>query len=254
VRAVSTPRAATGPDLFSLFQGTWGAFGVITAATLKLEPLPEAEVALGYAFETPQAAVEWLRTVQLCGFPPAGARAVLRTGSEPARAEAVVRYDGGRRIVATASARAAREALRLGGARLADPGAPGLLAISSPGDEPPRVEGNLRWSQLLSGLAPPPAGQVPVTMVVDRAGLCGGRLRFWGDLAYLNRDLTRLLEAGGPQVAAVAQAREVLARVRHELDPAGLVNPHAWPLPWPRTAGPRPTLAGPPPAETGERT
>ena len=59
-------------------------------------------------------------------------------------------------------------------------------------------------------------------VVLDRPGLNGCRLQVFSD-----EDQEVL------PVQAVDSARNFLAGIRAQLDPDGLVNPHAWPLPAP---------------------
>ncbi len=55
------PRKATGPGMEALVVGAEGTCGLILEASLRVEPLPEAEVRLGYRFETPDGAAAALR-------------------------------------------------------------------------------------------------------------------------------------------------------------------------------------------------
>jgi alkyldihydroxyacetonephosphate synthase len=50
LRLKATPRSATGPDLRQLFLGAEGTLGIVTQATLRIRPIPEARRWLVYAF------------------------------------------------------------------------------------------------------------------------------------------------------------------------------------------------------------
>ncbi len=55
------PKSATGPDLRQLFLGSEGAFGVITAVTVEVAPLPAARVYEGWYLDCFSAGLEALR-------------------------------------------------------------------------------------------------------------------------------------------------------------------------------------------------
>lgn len=70
----SVPRAATGPRPDLLFLGSEGVLGVITAATLRIWPLPEKRHLTAYTFENMEDALESIRLVMRAGARPAVVR------------------------------------------------------------------------------------------------------------------------------------------------------------------------------------
>ncbi len=75
------PRAALGPDLTQLFVGSEGVLGVITAAQLRLHPVPGAEVRRAYAFGGFAEGLEVCRRVLQRGATPAVLRLYDHTES-----------------------------------------------------------------------------------------------------------------------------------------------------------------------------
>jgi alkyldihydroxyacetonephosphate synthase len=71
LRTGGAPRAATGPDLTQLFVGSEGTLGVITAATVRLHPLPDAEARRAFTFGDFAAGLEACRTILRRGATPA---------------------------------------------------------------------------------------------------------------------------------------------------------------------------------------
>jgi alkyldihydroxyacetonephosphate synthase len=67
----SAPRAASGPDLTSLFVGSEGTLGVVTEARLRLHPLPEAERRSAWGFESFESGLDACRRILRCGATPA---------------------------------------------------------------------------------------------------------------------------------------------------------------------------------------
>jgi alkyldihydroxyacetonephosphate synthase len=57
------PASAAGPDLRQLFLGSEGAFGVITSVTVRVRPLPEAQVDEGWRWVSFDAGVEAMRVL-----------------------------------------------------------------------------------------------------------------------------------------------------------------------------------------------
>jgi alkyldihydroxyacetonephosphate synthase len=65
------PRAATGPNLTQLFVGSEGTLGVITAARLRVHPVPAASARRAYAFGDLAAGLEACRLMLRRGATPA---------------------------------------------------------------------------------------------------------------------------------------------------------------------------------------
>lgn len=82
VRAKATPSSAAGPDLKRLFLGGEGTTGVITEATLRLRPRPEAALDRGLVFEDLTTGLDAVRSVLRTGVVPTVVR--LYDGAETA--------------------------------------------------------------------------------------------------------------------------------------------------------------------------
>ena len=74
VRTKLTARAATGPDVKSLFIGSEGTLGILTEATLRLHPRPEKRLGQAYEIDTFEEGLEAIRRVMRTGFRPAVVR------------------------------------------------------------------------------------------------------------------------------------------------------------------------------------
>ena len=83
VRTGGAPRAATGPDLTSLFVGSEGTLGVITRVWMRIHSKPAASVKVAYGFPDFAAGVEACRRILRRGATPAVLR--LYDGAESAR-------------------------------------------------------------------------------------------------------------------------------------------------------------------------
>lgn len=70
----SVPRTATGPRPDHLFIGSEGTLGIITAATLRIWPLPEARHLVTYTFENMEDALQSIRLIVRTGARPAVVR------------------------------------------------------------------------------------------------------------------------------------------------------------------------------------
>jgi alkyldihydroxyacetonephosphate synthase len=76
-RAISTlpvPNHASGPDLLQTLIGSEGTLGIITAATMRLEPLPEGRRFLSYQFASVQDGLETARLITTRRVAPAAMR------------------------------------------------------------------------------------------------------------------------------------------------------------------------------------
>jgi alkyldihydroxyacetonephosphate synthase len=74
VHTPAVPRHAAGPELTQLLMGAEGVFGVVTAAVVKLRPLPKVRVFGIYTFESLSAGVEAGRKIMVSGLRPAVVR------------------------------------------------------------------------------------------------------------------------------------------------------------------------------------
>lgn len=68
------PASAAGPSLLELLLGSEGTLGVITATTLRVRPLPEAEHYEGWSFRSFEEGVQAFRTMEQAGASPDVAR------------------------------------------------------------------------------------------------------------------------------------------------------------------------------------
>jgi FAD/FMN-containing dehydrogenase len=235
VRSVPVPRAATGPDLFSVFLGTWGGFGIITRATLKLQPLSERRALAGFHFSSTGRALEVMRSVTGRIWPPRAARMIIEGEAGRRKARLAMSFEGEQSLAEVAGKYFRAEARRAGGT------AAGTDEVRSWLSEQPAQGrschgGFVRWSEV-SGLQrklEARLGRVE-RLLLDRPGLTGCRLQVVLGEGQEGKpeEFQNLLDPQGSAGAAVDSARDFLTRVRDRLDPDGLVNPHAWPLPAP---------------------
>jgi alkyldihydroxyacetonephosphate synthase len=261
IRIKAAPRRAAGPDLMQAFVGGEGAFGVITAAYLRVHRPPKARQIVGAWFAAPAAALSALSALLADNVRPAAAR-VVRPGAAWAtaslRGEAllVLAFEG-HTMVVDQFVRLARERIAgVGGTEAAedDP-----LCVREPLDLPAdpergleRVEAAGRWSDLL-------------TLDREAVALCGddlvscrwsnalpeGGTATWallepeGRVSDARRPAFRLVErlAGvgvalsahrGPHPlprhlvrSAHGALRPWMESLKHDLDPAGILNPGA---------------------------
>jgi len=117
VRTPAVPAPGPGPELHRLFCGAEGTLGVVTAATLRVWPKPEAERLVALWFSRFEDAWEWVRELFEAGLRPA----VLDVGEEPGSGDlapggirtetvAYVGFDGAAELVEACVDRALRAA------------------------------------------------------------------------------------------------------------------------------------------------
>jgi len=70
----NVPQSAAGPDLNRLFLGAEGTLGVVTAAVLKIHPLPEVQTHMSFAFDSMAEGIECIRRVIQEEYRPAVVR------------------------------------------------------------------------------------------------------------------------------------------------------------------------------------
>jgi len=74
IHTLPVPNHASGPDLLQTLIGSEGTLGIITEATMRLEPLPEGRRFLSFQFGSVQAGLETARTIMTRRIVPAAMR------------------------------------------------------------------------------------------------------------------------------------------------------------------------------------
>jgi alkyldihydroxyacetonephosphate synthase len=92
VRTRPVPRSACGPDLRSLFLGSEGTLGILTEATLRVHPVPEASAERAFSFPDFRSGLEAIREIVRVGWRPAVVR--LYDETEAARNFTGIAPDG----------------------------------------------------------------------------------------------------------------------------------------------------------------
>jgi alkyldihydroxyacetonephosphate synthase len=158
IRIKAAPRRAAGPDLMQAFVGAEGAFGIITAACLRVHRVPRARQVVGAWFGEVPAALACLSALLADCMRPAAAR-VVRPGpawaTQPMYGEAalVLAFEGHGTLVEQFVRLARDRAAGAGGVEMRedDP-----LSVREPVDLPgdtagrtlERVEAAGRWTDL----------------------------------------------------------------------------------------------------------
>lgn len=74
IRTLPVPHHASGPDLMQTLVGSEGTLGIITEATMRLEPLPEGRRFLSFQFGSVQSGLETARMIMTRRIVPAAMR------------------------------------------------------------------------------------------------------------------------------------------------------------------------------------
>jgi len=261
IRIKAAPRRAAGPDLMQAFVGGEGAFGVITAAYLRLHRPPKVRQIVGAWFGSVPPALACLAALLADSIRPAGAR-VVRPG--PAWATSTLRGEAALVLVFEGHATLVEQFVRLTRERITATGGGEMtedepLAVRGPFDLPAdeertleRVEAAGRWSELIAvdleaaGLFGEDLVSCRYSNALPEGGTaCWTFLAPEGRIADARRPAFRLVErlaALGVALSAHRGSKPLprhLARAVHgplrpwmeslkrELDPAGIMNPGA---------------------------
>lgn len=221
-----SPRRAVGPDLMHLLLGARGRYGVITAACLRVFPLPAVREAIAFAFDDPIVALSAIRTTLVRQARPHWVLLVVRapTRLERRRRVRVVYQFAGSRAFVTDNlslVRSVMESLGMEGepVRAEERATPTTSRVRA-------VERFLPMRVVMESLAdlmredPQTCPEAHVTDIST----------FGATLRLLLRDeahvfppclAQRLAEPGHPSVLI-----KVADRLKQALDPEGILNPH----------------------------
>lgn len=127
-QTLAVPRHAAGPDLAGLFVGAEGTLGVVTAATVRIKPLPPARCFRALAFPDLAAGLEAGRRMMLDGLRPpvmrlydafAAAHSLSRViGSSLTEPVTVLVFEGRPELIEVEAALAVEHGLACGGREL----------------------------------------------------------------------------------------------------------------------------------------
>ncbi len=232
VRSAQSPRSATGPDLFSVLLGTKGAFGIITSACLKLEPIPETSRKLSARFSSVAKAITFARSCLLGLVPPSWIKVVVKGPPGGRKAFVSALLEANADLVHTTSLSFSSKVVSMG-AKIVDKNHDSALDVTTDGTGH-IYSGYIPWSrirQVLRGVDK--ALGTFKEAIVDRARLTGCRLRVvvpGANNSDHQRTWMALVDPMDRQQEAWKQDAERMVRLATSLDPNQLLNPHAWPL------------------------
>ncbi len=221
-----SPRRAVGPDLMHLLLGARGRYGVITAACLRVFPLPAVREAVAFATDDAVVALSAVRTTLVRQPRPEWVLLVVRapTHLDSRRRVRVVYQFGGNRASVTAHLSLVRSVME----SLGMEGEP-VRAEERMGPHSSRARAVERFLPMkavmesLADLAEGPAETCPEAHVTDIASH-GATLRL------LIRAETHVFPAALVERLSDSRPPEVLVavadRLKQTLDPDGTLNPH----------------------------
>ena len=170
VQTLPVPRHASGPDLADLFVGAEGTLGVVTAATVRIKPLPEARAFRALSFPDLASGLDAGRRMMHDGLrppvmrlydPSATAHSLSRVvGIDLREPTMVLVFEGPERLIEVEAALAVEHGENSGGQRLDDEyerdvvGAPLRLLPSAP---LPNAAGDVGHHRRRRHLRPHPA-------------------------------------------------------------------------------------------------
>ena len=234
VKSVQTPRSAVGPDLFSLLSGTSGAFGVVTCASLKLEPLPEVSIVLSASLHSISKALTLIRFCLDGLIPPS--KIILTIKGKPGRRRArlSVLLEGSEPLASAASDAVVSMAHRLGG-KCRQGNVPGATGEIASFDGKRVLRGNIAWSRLREVLrgVDRKIGTYREALV-DLAGFSGCRINVVvpsdAHAATQQETWVDLLDPTGEKRKSFEDDLRWIQGLYKRMDPGALLNPQAWPL------------------------
>lgn len=221
------PRRSAGPDLMHCFLGAGGRYGVITAACVRIFPVPTVREAVAFATNDPVMALSAVRTILVRQARPEKVLVVIRapaTLGDRRRVRVVFQFGGDRASVSSnlGVVRSVMESLGMEGESVR------AAARQTPSDKrAPAIERFLSMDQamkLASDLSERDNAACPEAHITDIAPQ-GATLRLLlrQDYHEFPEDLLEVLKPP-PLPEPLARAAD---RLKEILDPEGTLNPES---------------------------